>query len=122
MRVIKPQVTIDDLAKLDLRVGEVIDVKDITDSQKLLELKVNFGEELGIKTIFSGIKKWYTAASLVNKKFLFIVNLEPKKFPFGESQGMILAVDTDKKPFGTAQGKPILLNVKKNVTNGSTIS
>lgn len=117
----KPQITIEDFAKLDLRVGEIVDVTNVTESQKLLKLKVDFGPELGIKTILSGIKKWYTAASLINKKYIFIVNLEPKKFPFGESQGMILAclpagraVDTDKKP--------ILLNVKKNITNGLAIS
>jgi methionyl-tRNA synthetase len=110
----KPLINFDDFSKLDLRVGEVVDVKDVTDSQKLLRLTVDFGAEIGQKTIFSGIKKWYTAASLINKKYIFIVNLEPKKFPFGESQGMILAIDTDKKP--------ILLNVKKNITNGSAIS
>ena len=110
----KPLITIDDFEKTDLRVGEVVDATDVTESQKLLKLKVDFGPELGIKTIFSGIKKWYTAASLINKKYIFIVNLEPKKFPFGESQGMILAIDTDKKP--------LLLNVKKNITNGSAIS
>ncbi len=109
----KPLINYDDFAKLDLRVGEVIDVTDVTESEKLLKLTVDFGPEIGQKVIFSGIKKWYTASSVLNKKFIFVVNLEPKKFPFGESYGMILAVDTDKKP--------LLLNIKKNVTNGSTI-
>ncbi len=109
----KPLINYDDFAKLDLRVGEVVSVEEVVESEKLMKLVVDFGSEIGQKVIFSGIKKWYTASSVLNKKFIFVVNLEPKKFPFGESYGMILAVDTDKKP--------LLLNIKKNVTNGSTI-
>lgn len=114
----KPQVAIDDLAKLDLRVGEIVDAKNVPDSQKLLELTVDFGAEVGIRTIYSGLKKWYSAESLVGKKFIFIVNLAPRAFKIGEteqmSQGMILAADSNDDV--------VLICPIKDAANGSKIS
>lgn len=108
----KPQITIDDFAKLDLRVGEVVEAVEVEGSDKLLKLTVNFGEELGTKTVFSGIKKWYTPDSVQGKKFLFITNLAPREFKFGISEAMILAAgDTE----------PALCILDKDITNGSTI-
>lgn len=109
----KPQVTIDDFAKLDLRVGEVVEAVEVEGSDKLLKLTVNFGEELGTKTVFSGIKKWYTADSIQNRKFIFIVNLPPREFKFGISEAMILAVEDNNEA--------VLYKFDKDITNGSTI-
>lgn len=96
----KPTISIDDFSKLDLRVGEVVDAVEAEGSNKLLELKVDFSSELGVKTIFSGIKKWYTADSVRGRKFLFCVNLEPKVFKIGDqellSEGMIIAVGDEE--------------------------
>lgn len=110
----KAQITIDDLSKLDLRVGEVVNAQEVTDSNKLLQLLVDFGEEVGQKTIYSGIKKWYSADSLIGKKFIFIVNLAPRDFKFGISEGMILAAESNDEP--------VLLIPEKDVTAGSKIS
>lgn len=106
----KPQIDFSDFEKLDLRVGEVTDVADVTDSQKLLKLTVNFGEFTRI--IYSGIKKWYTADSLLNKKFIFVVNLAPKEFKFGTSEGMILAAGDDEA---------VLYSFDKDIKNGTAI-
>lgn len=113
----KAQISIADFSKLDLRVGEVVDVVEVEQSNKLLELKVDFGPEIGVKTIFSGIKKWYSPDTLRNRKFIFLLNLEPKVFKIGEeelaSQGMILAADSEEEA--------VLYNFDKDVTNGSKI-
>jgi methionyl-tRNA synthetase len=90
----KPTITFDDFAKLDLRVGEVVACEDVPGSEKLWKLTVNFGEEIGEKTIYSGIRKWYGADSLTGKKYVFLINIAPKKFKIGdqelESSGMIV--------------------------------
>ncbi len=91
----KPIITIDDFAKLDLRVGKVADCINVEKSERLLKLTVDFGEE-GTRTIFSGIKQWYTPEDLKNKQFVFIINLEPRKMMGEFSEGMLLAADGEK--------------------------
>lgn len=111
-------VSLDDFAKIELRVGEIFDAVDVSGSNKLLQLTVDFGE-LGKKTVFSGIKKWYTADSLPGRKFMFVVNLEPKEFPFGTSEGMILAASP---PDGEAGEEAVLYTFDKDVRNGTKIN
>lgn len=91
----KPIVTIDDFAKLDLRVGKVVECVEVEKSEKLLKLTVDFGEE-GQRTIFSGIKQWYTPDDLKGKQFIFIINLEPRRMMNEYSEGMLLAADGEK--------------------------
>jgi tRNA-binding protein len=87
--------TIDDFAKLELRVGEVIEATEVEGSEKLIKQVVDFGE-LGQRQILSGIKKWYKPEQLVGKQFIYIFNLEPRMMMGLESAGMLLATDTDK--------------------------
>jgi len=91
----KDTIPFSDFAKIDLRVGEVVEVLEVVGSNKLWNLTVDFGEELGKKTIFSGIKQWYSVENLLHRKLFFVVNLEPKKFKIGDqecvSDGMLLA-------------------------------
>lgn len=91
----KPIVTIEDFAKLDLRVGKVVECIDVEKSERLLRLTVDFGEE-GTRTIFSGIKQWYTPDDLKDKQFIFIINLEPRRMMNEFSEGMLLAADGEK--------------------------
>lgn len=91
----KPIVTIDDFAKLDLRVGKVVDCIEKEGSEKLLKLTVDFGEE-GTKTIFSGIKQWYSPEEIKGKQFIFCINLEPRKMMDEFSEGMLLAANGEK--------------------------
>ena len=93
----KPIITIDDFAKLDLRVGTVIKCEDKEDSDKLLRLTVDFGEE-GTRNILSGIKQWYKPEEIQGKQFVFVFNLAPRKMMGEESEGMILAAEGEKKP------------------------
>jgi len=96
--MIKETIKFDDFMKLDIRVGEVIDAKDFEESEKLLELTVDLGDDYGEKTIFAGIKKWYSSEEIKGKKMLFLANLEHRKMMGRESQGMMLAVDDEGKP------------------------
>ena len=109
----KDIITFNDFIKLDIRIGEVTNAKNIAESNKLLELTVDFGEEIGIRTILAGMQKWYQPTDFVNKKFMFLVNLEPKQMAGSESQGMLLAADIE--------GKPKLIEAPDDLPNGSTI-
>lgn len=91
----KPTITFDDFAKIDLRVGTVTECEEKEGSEKLLRLTVDFGEE-GTRKIFSGIKQWYKPEDLKGKQFIFVVNLAPRKMMDEESQGMLLAADGEK--------------------------
>jgi methionine--tRNA ligase beta chain len=87
-------ITIDDFAKIDFRVGKVVEALEVPESNKLLRLKVFFGD-LGERIIFSAIKKWYEPSDLEKKSFVFVFNLESRKMMGEESQGMIVAAETE---------------------------
>lgn len=107
----KPTIAFDDFAKLDLRIGTVVNCEEKEGSEKLLRLTVDFGEE-GTRTILSGIKKWYTPEDIKGKQFVFIVNLAPRKMMGEESQGMLLSADGEK---------PLPLIISEQVTPGLII-
>jgi methionyl-tRNA synthetase len=87
-------VSIDDFAKLDLRVGKVLVCEAVDGSDKLLRFELDAGE-LGKRQIFSGIKNAYPEpAKLVGRNVVFIANLAPRKMRFGVSEGMILSAGT----------------------------
>ncbi|MGY0611447.1 MULTISPECIES: methionine--tRNA ligase [unclassified Luteimonas] len=90
-----PTITIDDFAKLDLRIGKVIACEFVEGSDKLLRFELDAGE-LGTRQIFSGIRASYgEPASLVGRSVVFIANLAPRKMRFGMSEGMILSAGFD---------------------------
>lgn len=89
-------ITIDDFAKVEMRVGKVIKAEDVEKSEKLIRLTVDFGE-FGQRIIFTGVRTYgYSAKDFVKKQFLFVINILYRKMMGEESQGMILAVDGDK--------------------------
>lgn len=90
-------VSIDDFAKLDLRVGKVLQCEAVPESKKLLKFILDIGNGK-TRQIFSGIKSAYPEPEkLVGRKVIFIANLAPRKMKFGISEGMILsALDGDK--------------------------
>lgn len=91
----KAIITIDDFSKIEFRVGKVVEAVIPEWSEKLIQETVDFGPEIGIKTIFSGIRKWYQPADLIGKKFVFVVNLAEKKMGEDVSQGMMLAANVN---------------------------
>lgn len=92
-------ILIDDFAKCDIRVGLVTDAKPVPESKKLIQLSVDFGTEIGLRTILTGLLTYYPDTSTFQgKKFYFLVNLAPRKMAGIESQGMFLAPEGAEKP------------------------
>lgn len=91
----KALIKFDDFAKLDLRIGKVKECANKEGSEKLLRLKVDFGEE-GVRNILSGIAAFYKPDELIDGEFLFIINLEPRKLMGEMSEGMLLCANYDK--------------------------
>jgi methionyl-tRNA synthetase len=87
-----------DFEKLDIRVGRIIAAIAPEWSNKLLQFTVDFGEEIGQRTIMSGIKAWYTPEEFIGNNYQFIVNLAERKMGEGVSQGMMLMADSEEKP------------------------
>lgn len=82
-------ISIDDFAKIQLRVAKIVAAKKVEKADKLLELQVEMGEET--RTIVSGIAKAYAPEDLIGKKIVLVANLKPSKIRGIESNGMLLA-------------------------------
>ncbi|MBR4021946.1 MAG: methionine--tRNA ligase [Ruminococcus sp.] len=90
--VLEPEISIEDFAKVELRVGKVTACEKVKKSSKLLCLQVDDG--MGGRQIVSGIAKWYKPDDLIGKKVQFVANLKPVKLCGVESNGMICAAET----------------------------
>jgi methionyl-tRNA synthetase len=86
-------VTFNVWAKLDLRVGEILEIEDVAGADKLYKLKIDLGTETRI--LVAGLKEHYTKDELEGKRCIVFCNLEPKKLKGIESKGMILAAVND---------------------------
>ncbi len=87
------RITIDEFAKVDLRVAQVLAAEAVPKSRKLLKLRVSLGSEE--RTVLAGIAEHYAPGDLVGKKVVVVANLQPAKLMGIESQGMVLAGSTD---------------------------
>jgi methionyl-tRNA synthetase len=86
------RITFDDFAKVNIRIGKILSVEEVPETDKLLKLMVDFGEEAP-RQIISGIKdKVADPQVLVGLKTTFVVNLEPRTIRGLESNGMLFAV------------------------------
>ena len=94
----KPTIEYPDFDKVELRVGKIVAAVAPEWSPKLLQFTVDFGSEIGERTILSGIKKWYQPEEFVGKKYVFVVNLAERKMGEGVSQGMMIMADADERP------------------------
>jgi len=83
-------ISIDDFARVELRVARIIGAKAVDGADKLLELVLDLGSG-GQRTVFSGIRSAYDADSLVGQLTVVVANLAPRKMRFGVSEGMVLA-------------------------------
>jgi tRNA-binding protein len=112
---VKPNVTIEDLQKLDIRVGTIETVDDVEGSKKLVKLTVNFGDHT--RSILAGMKQEREdPREIAGRQALFVVNLPPRKMAGLESQGMlfdlgyedgvtpVLAIPESAVPDGTRAG------------------
>jgi len=90
LRALGVECSIDDFAKVDLRVARVLSAEAIKEANKLLKLTVSLGGGT-TRTIFAGIKAAYTPEALVGRLVVVVANLAPRKMKFGTSEGMVIA-------------------------------
>jgi methionyl-tRNA synthetase len=86
-------ISIDDFAKIDLRVAKIVKAEHVEGADKLLKLTLDIGSEQ--RTVFAGIKSAYDPALLEGRLTVMVANLAPRKMKFGLSQGMVLAASGD---------------------------
>ncbi|NJD31320.1 MAG: methionine--tRNA ligase subunit beta, partial [Gammaproteobacteria bacterium] len=84
-----PRISIEDFARLDLRIARIVAVDLVDGADKLLKLTVDLGTER--RTVFAGIRQAYAPERLVGRMTVVVANLEPRKMRFGVSEGMVLA-------------------------------
>ena len=106
-------ITIDDLVKVQLRVGQIVEAELVEGSEKLLRLQVDFGD-FGKKQIFSGVRKSYQPEDLLQKQAVFVVNLKPRKMMGQESCGMMMCAQDE-------QGNPRFVGPTVVVPNGTVL-
>ena len=104
-------VSFDDFKKIEIKVGTVVSCEKVEGTDKLLKSVFDFGNEM--RTIVSGIAEFYSPEEMVGKQLPVIVNLEPRVIHGVESQGMILAAESE--------GEIVVLSTDKKVSNGSSV-
>ncbi len=107
------QITIEDFAKVDMRVGEVVSAERVPGAQKLLKMMVDIGTE--VRQVVAGIAEYYTAEQLVGMKVVLVVNLAPRKLRGVESNGMVVAATVGD------EGRPVLCTFKEEVSKGARL-
>ena len=109
---IKPAVSLEVLNQIDVRVGTILSVNDVPDSDKLVQLRVSFGDHE--RTIVAGLKtERANPNEIVGKQALFVVNLEPRKMRGVLSEGMLFDI-------GYADGvRPVLAVPENPVPDGT---
>ncbi len=108
----KPEITIDDFDKIQLRIGEIIKCEAVPKSKKLLCSQIKMGSE--VRQIVSGIRQYYTPEEMVGKKVVVVANLKPAKLAGVLSEGMLLCAENDK-------GEYVLLTAESDVPNGAEV-
>ena len=92
----KPQITLEDFNKVEVSMGTVVSAERVPETDKLLRLMVDVGEESGPRQIISGIQAYVPEPSaLVGRQLAFVTNLEPRTIKGLESNGMLFAVGSD---------------------------
>jgi len=114
----KDMIHFEDWEKLDLRVGKITSVKNHPNADKLYVLTVDFGKEIGKRTIVAGLKEYCPPESLKRKSAIFITNLEPRELRGVTSEGMILAVIGHS----THEPKACIITPEEEIEPGSKVS
>ena len=117
------EITFEDFQKIEIRIGTIIEAEVPEWSHWVMKLTADFGKEMGTKTIFAGIMKFFKPEDLIGKQFPFVINLKPKKIGPKEngkqnfSEGMmIMAVPKDDE-----ETPPVVFSLDKKVPNGTSV-
>jgi methionyl-tRNA synthetase len=106
-------ISIDDFAKVEMRVGEVKAAEHVPGASKLLKLMVDIGPE--VRQVVAGLAEYYRPENLVGMKVVVVTNLQPRKLRGVESNGMIIAASEGE------HGHPVLVTFKEDVANGARL-
>ncbi|MCA1633940.1 MAG: methionine--tRNA ligase [Acidobacteria bacterium] len=107
-------ITIDDFAKVEMRVGEILTAERVPKADRLLRFTVDVGEEQP-RQILAGIAQYYEPEKLIGRKIAVVSNLQPRKLRGFESQGMVLAASVGD------EGRPVLATFTEDVPNGARL-
>ena len=107
-------IEIDDFAKVDLRVGQVLSAERVPKADKLLLLKIDLAEEQP-RQVLAGIAQYYEPEKLIGRKVVVVANLKPRKLRGLESQGMVVAASYGE------EGRPVLATFTEDVPNGARL-
>jgi methionyl-tRNA synthetase len=110
----KKYIEIDDFAKVDLRVGEILTAERVPKSDKLLRFTVDVGEAEP-RQILAGIAEHYEPEKMVGRKVVIVANLKPRKLRGFESQGMVVAASVGD------EGRPVVASFIEDVPNGARL-
>ncbi|NOY38466.1 MAG: methionine--tRNA ligase [Chlorobi bacterium] len=106
LETVKPEITYDDFAKLDIRIGTILAAEKVPKTKKLLKLQIDTG--LDKRTVVSGIAEYFTPEEIIGRQVSILVNLAPRKIRGMESQGMILmAEDSEGKLYFVTPGEKV---------------
>ncbi|MEL6894503.1 MAG: methionine--tRNA ligase [Planctomycetota bacterium] len=111
---IAEEITIDDFAKVDLRVARVLNAEEVPDANKLVKLTLGLGGD-ETRQVFAGIKAAYQPEELVGRLVVMVANLKPRKMRFGISQGMVCAA-------GPGKDEVFLLNLDEGAKPGQRVT
>lgn len=106
------EINLAEFQKIELRVGEIMQVERLEGTKALLVLRVNLGEEE--RTLVAGLAPYYRPEEMLGKKVVVLTNLEPAVIRGVKSEGMLLAADD-------GQGKVSLLTVDRDIAPGSKV-
>ena len=116
----KPQITIDDFLKLDLKVAKVLEAEAHPNADKLLKLQLDDGSGTP-RQICAGVRAYYDPADLVGKSVVIVANLAPRKLRGEISHGMMLAA-SDAPKDGEGERNVVLVTPMSEIEPGSTVS
>jgi methionyl-tRNA synthetase len=107
-------INIEDFAKVEMRVGEILTAERVPKADKLLRFTVDLGETEP-RQIVAGIAQHYEPEKLIGRKVIVVVNLQPRKLRGLDSQGMVLAASVGE------EGRPVLATFTEDVPNGARL-
>lgn len=108
------KINFDDFKKVEMKVGQIVEIGRVEGADKLYKLRVDVGEDEP-RQIVTGLVPFYTEEELLNKKIIVVTNLKPAKFRGEESNGMLLAA-------GSEEGGFSVLTLDRDAAIGSIVS
>ena len=112
MNYLAEEISFIEFQRLDLRIGKIVEATQVPNSKKLIKIIVDFGSEK--RQAVAGLLKWYKPEELVDKKCVFLLNLQRRVLASVESQCMILAAEDN-------EGNVTVLQPEKDIAEGSKV-